>query len=55
MTNPADRKAKERQRRRDAGEIRLEFWVPADKADAVRAAVAAAIGADLVAYGVGIV
>jgi hypothetical protein len=36
----ATRKQRERQRRKDAGEVRLEFWVPADTADAVREAVA---------------
>jgi len=35
----ATRKQRERQRRKDAGEVRLEFWVPADAADAVREAV----------------
>jgi hypothetical protein len=41
----AERKAKERQRRKDAGEIRLEFHVSADKAQAVRDAVAQALTA----------
>jgi hypothetical protein len=41
MTPPAIRKAQERQRLRDAGKVRLEFVVPADKAQAVRDAVAA--------------
>lgn len=43
MTPPATRKAKERQRRKDAGQIKLEFWIPADKAEAVKAAVAQAL------------
>ena len=43
MTPPATRKANERQRRKDAGQIKLEFWVPADKAEAVKAAVVAAM------------
>jgi hypothetical protein len=43
MTPAAIRKQQERQRRKEAGEIRLEFHVPAAKAEAVRAAVAAAL------------
>ena len=47
MTPAHERKAKERQRRKDAGEVRLEFWIPADKAESVRAAVAEALRADI--------
>ncbi len=43
MTHPTERKANERQRRKDAGEVRLEFWVPADKAAAIKEVVAAVL------------
>jgi len=39
MTLPNTRKAQERQRRRDAGQVKLEFWVPADQAGNVKEAV----------------
>jgi hypothetical protein len=37
----AARQAKQRQRRKEAGEVLIQVWVPADKADAVRAAIEA--------------
>lgn len=39
---PAQRKAKERQRRKDAGETLVQVWVKPDKLEAVKAAIAAA-------------
>lgn len=36
---PAERKAKERQRRKEAGEILIQQWVPAHKAQAVKDAI----------------
>ena len=39
----ATRKQRERDKRRAAGLVRLEFWVPAAAADAVRDAVAEAL------------
>ena len=35
----AARQAKQRQRRKEAGEVLIQVWVPADKAEAVRAAI----------------
>lgn len=32
MTSPASRKSAERQRRKDAGEVRVEVWLTADEA-----------------------
>jgi len=40
MTPAKDRKQNERNKRRAAGEVRLEFWVPAAAADDVKQAVA---------------
>lgn len=40
---PAERKAKERQRRKEAGEILIQQWVPAHKAQAVKDAIAEAM------------
>jgi hypothetical protein len=37
----AARQAKQRQRRKEAGEVLIQVWVPADKAEAVRAAIEA--------------
>jgi hypothetical protein len=37
----AARQAKQRQRRKEAGEVLIQVWVPADKAKAVRAAIEA--------------
>ena len=41
----AERKAAERQRRKDAGLVRVEAWVPAEHADAVRGGLAQIIRA----------
>ena len=40
MTPAKDRKQRERDKRRAAGEVRLEFWVPAASVDEVKQAVA---------------
>jgi len=40
-TQLRDAKAKERKAKRDAGLVRIEVWVLADKAEAVRAAIKA--------------
>jgi hypothetical protein len=40
MTPPAIRKQQERQRRKEAGERLFQAWVPADKMDACKTAVA---------------
>ena len=42
MKTPAERQAAKRQRRKDAGETLVQVWVPADKLEAVKAAIAAA-------------
>jgi hypothetical protein len=39
----AARQAKQRQRRKEAGEVLIQVWVPADKAEAVRAAIEAEV------------
>ena len=46
MTPPAIRKQQERQRRKEAGERLLQAWVPADKLDECKAAVAAILSKD---------
>lgn len=43
MTPANERKAKERKAKRDAGLVRVEVWVPADKAEAVRAVISAIV------------
>ncbi|OYQ37424.1 hypothetical protein CHU95_01670 [Niveispirillum lacus] len=42
----AIRQIRARARRKAAGLVRLEFWVPADRRDAVRAAVANVLAGD---------
>ncbi len=46
MTPANERKAKERKAKRDAGLVRVEAWVPADKVAAVRAAIEAVLAAE---------
>ncbi len=43
-------KAKERKAKRDAGLVRVEVWVPADKEDEVRKAVAYVISPPPIPY-----
>lgn len=43
MTPANERKAAERQRRKDAGLVRVEMWVPAHMADQVKEVVAALV------------
>jgi hypothetical protein len=40
MTPPADRKQQERQRRKDAGLVRLEVWVKPEQIEAAKKAIA---------------
>lgn len=40
MTPASERKAKERQAKRDAGLVRVEVWVPRDMVETVKQAVA---------------
>ena len=43
MTPAHERKAAERQRRKDAGLVRIEAWVPEDRADEIRRLIAEAL------------
>lgn len=46
MTPANERKAKERQAKREAGLVPVEVWVPKDKVDDLKAWVAAQMQAD---------
>jgi len=43
MTPAHERKAAERQRRKDAGLVRIEAWVPQDQAEAIKKIIADAV------------
>ena len=43
MTPAKERKAQERKRKREAGLVPIEVWVPADKVTHARAAIKAAV------------
>jgi len=47
MTPAHERKAAERQRRKDAGLVRIEAWVPQDQAEAIKKIIADAVKKDV--------